>query len=61
MMTSALENFDADFAAPGEWAAMYRACGLQVIPCFNPMRSRWRFVEAPSAFGMDDASGKFNP
>lgn len=36
MMTSALENFDADFAGPGDWAAMYRACGLQVIPCFNP-------------------------
>jgi hypothetical protein len=36
MMTSALEEFDADFAGPGEWASMYRACGLQVIPCFNP-------------------------
>jgi hypothetical protein len=36
MMANALENFDADFAGPGDWAAMYRACGLQVIPCFNP-------------------------
>lgn len=29
---SGLPEFDDDFAAPSDWAAMYRACGLQVIP-----------------------------
>lgn len=36
MMTFSAENFDPDFAGPGEWAAMYRAYGLQVIPCYHP-------------------------
>ena len=36
MMTFSIENFDPDFAGPGDWAAMYRACKLQVIPCYNP-------------------------
>ena len=36
MMTESAENFDPDFAGPGDWAAMYRACRLQVIPCYNP-------------------------
>jgi len=29
-------EFDPDFASPAEWAAMYRACSLQVIPCYMP-------------------------
>lgn len=35
-MTSSAESFDPDFAGPGDWAAMYRSFGLQVIPCYNP-------------------------
>jgi hypothetical protein len=30
------ENFDPDFASPADWAAMYRACGLQIIPSYMP-------------------------
>ncbi len=33
---AAIEDFDPDFASPAEWAAMYRACGPQVVPCFMP-------------------------
>lgn len=29
-------GFDPDFATPVEWALMYRACGLQVIPSYLP-------------------------
>jgi hypothetical protein len=29
-------DFDPDFAGPAEWASMYRALGLQVIPCYMP-------------------------
>ena len=38
MMTAApLPDFDPDFdSSPAQWAAMYRACGLQVIPCYMP-------------------------
>ncbi|MGY3548956.1 bifunctional DNA primase/polymerase [Bradyrhizobium sp. USDA 4469] len=37
MMGTALAGeFDPDFANPAEWAAMYRAYGLQVIPCYTP-------------------------
>jgi hypothetical protein len=32
-------SFSPDFAGPGEWAAMYRACGLQVVPAPYPMRT----------------------
>ena len=39
-MASPLPNFDPDFATPSEWAAMYRACGLQVVPARYPMRDR---------------------
>lgn len=35
-MTFIAENFDPDFAGPGDWATMYRSYGLQVIPCYNP-------------------------
>jgi hypothetical protein len=33
---ASIADFDPDFASPAEWAAMYRACGLQVIPCYVP-------------------------
>jgi hypothetical protein len=33
---ASITDFDPDFASPAEWAAMYRASGLQVIPCFSP-------------------------
>lgn len=36
MMAASIADFDPDFAGPGDWAAMYRARGLQVIPCFSP-------------------------
>ncbi len=36
MMAAFAEAFDPDFAGPADWAAMYRACGLQVIPCYMP-------------------------
>lgn len=34
------QSFDPDFAAPSEWAAMYRAHGVQVVPARYPMRDR---------------------
>jgi len=36
MMTAFADNFDQDFASPADWAIMYRAHGLQVIPCYMP-------------------------
>ena len=36
MVSTPFADFDPDFASPSEWAAMYRACGLQVIPCYAP-------------------------
>lgn len=35
-VAQALPRFDPDFAAPFQWAAMYRAVGLQVIPGHMP-------------------------
>lgn len=32
----ALQDFSIEFASPSEWAAMYRECGLQVIPAKTP-------------------------
>jgi len=29
-------DFDPDFATPAEWARVYRACGVQVVPAFLP-------------------------
>ena len=29
-------TFDPDFAGPAQWAAIYRAYGLQIIPCYSP-------------------------
>ena len=34
--SSSLSDFDPDFASPAEWARMYRARGLQVIPSYSP-------------------------
>lgn len=31
-----IESFEPDFASPGDWAAMYRACALQVVPSWLP-------------------------
>lgn len=36
MGLTALISFDPDFAAPGDWASMYRAAGLQVVPSYLP-------------------------
>jgi hypothetical protein len=42
MIVAAL-NFDPDFAAPADWAAMYRAAGLQVVPSHLPSQSvNWK-------------------
>ncbi len=40
MMAAPLPSFDPDFAANADWAGMYRACGLQVVPARFPMRTR---------------------
>jgi hypothetical protein len=51
-----LPLFDFDFAGPAQWAAMYRACGLQIIPGYmpgearggawkRPMLSEWRTLQ----------------
>jgi hypothetical protein len=31
-----VEAFEPEWAAPGDWAAMYRAAGLQVVPSHLP-------------------------
>lgn len=31
-----LSSFDEEFAGAADWAQMYRACGLQVVPAYNP-------------------------
>jgi RecA-family ATPase len=31
-----IETFETDWAAPGDWAAMYRAAGLQIVPSYMP-------------------------
>jgi hypothetical protein len=40
MMPAASSSFDPDFASPGEWAAMYREHGMQVVPGCYPMRGK---------------------
>lgn len=35
-------DFDAEWASPVQWAAMYRACGLQVVPAGAPGRPNWK-------------------
>lgn len=36
MQLGQLETFEPDWAAPGDWAAMYRAAGWQVVPSHLP-------------------------
>ena len=35
-MGESLPEFDPEFADPAQWAAMYRACGLQIVPAWMP-------------------------
>lgn len=44
-----LISFDPEFAAPSEWASMYRACGLQVVPAVRPIESpnNWKRPALP--------------
>jgi len=46
---SALMQFDPDFAEPSEWARMYRAAGLQVVPAMTPRENRqqWKRPALP--------------
>lgn len=37
MMPLDQSSFDPDFASPADWAAMYRARGVQVVPAHYPM------------------------
>jgi hypothetical protein len=38
-----VESFEPDWAAPGDWAAMYRAVGLQVVPSHLPSEQQnWK-------------------
>src|SRR4051812_3480804 len=37
-----LPSFDPDFADPAAWAAMYRECGLQVVPGRLPNVPNWK-------------------
>lgn len=37
-----VENFEPDWAAPGDWAAMYRAAGWQVVPSHMPDQTNWK-------------------
>lgn len=41
MMSQTVE-FDAEWASPVQWAAMYRAYGLQVVPAGTPGRPNWK-------------------
>lgn len=36
-------SFDPDFASPGDWAAMYRAAGIQTVPANMPRDTNWKF------------------
>ena len=36
MKVEQIETFETDWAAPGDWAAMYRAAGLQIVPSYMP-------------------------
>ena len=43
MQVGLLNSFEPDFAAPGDWAAMYRAAGLQIVPSYLPSeQSNWK-------------------
>ena len=61
---AAIEDFDPDLASPAEWAAMYRASALKVVPASRRASCQGQGVEAPETGGMaslqesliDDAS-----
>jgi len=41
-------NFDPKFAAPSQWAAIYRACNLQVVPARMPAaKNTWKTPALP--------------
>lgn len=43
MAAAVRPDFDPDFASTPEWAAMYRAAGLQVVPCRMPHETQtWK-------------------
>jgi hypothetical protein len=43
MRVGLVESFEPDWAAPGDWAAMYRAAGLQVVPSHLPSQGpNWK-------------------
>ena len=43
MRVGVVESFEPDWAAPGDWAAMYRAAGLQVVPSHLPSEQQnWK-------------------
>jgi len=44
-----ISSFDPDFAEPSEWARMYRAAGLQVVPAMTPRENRqqWKRPALP--------------
>jgi hypothetical protein len=40
MVSEQVSSFDPEWASPADWARMYRAVGLQVVPARYPMRDR---------------------
>ena len=43
-----ISEFDPDFATPAQWAAMYRGCGLQVVPAKLPVNGgEWKMPALP--------------
>lgn len=43
MLAGDIKSFEPDWAAPGDWAAMYRAAGLQVVPSHLPSEQQnWK-------------------
>lgn len=42
MLVGQVESFEPEWAAPGDWAAMYRAAGLQVVPSHLPSSPNWK-------------------
>ena len=50
------QSFDPEFAAPADWAAMYRECGLQVVPCFlSSEHAQWKRPKLPDWKMLQDA------
>jgi len=48
-MRAQVSTFDPDFADPTEWARMYRAAGIQVVPAMTPKENRqqWKRPALP--------------